>query len=42
MWRLTPFSTVRVCPPIGNDLVRSVTVITPELPMKEKVLKRLA
>jgi len=22
---------VRVCPPIGNDLYRSVTVITPEL-----------
>jgi hypothetical protein len=39
---LTPFSTVRVCSPIGNDLVRLVTVITPELQNEREMLKGLA
>jgi len=36
---LTPFNTVRVCSPIGNDLYRSVTVITPKLQKKRTMMK---
>jgi len=39
---LTPFNTVRVCSPIGNDLYRSVTVITPTLQNERKMMRRQA